>query len=120
MKAAYKGMTFFTSQLELQSQMNMEAAESSRQIVKQLQERSMLLLVAITCLLCIFFVKICWFFRFAAKMEQAHCAVQKVLKQNQLLLKEKEALAKDISELQQKYSEKAKYGCRKLCFSLSF
>ncbi|CAI5468055.1 unnamed protein product [Closterium sp. Yama58-4] len=73
MKCAFRGISFYIGQMEVENQMALQAAE-----------------------------------QFMAKMEQVHGALQKSLKQNQVLQKEKENMAKDVSELQQKYAEKAR------------
>ncbi|CAI7902211.1 unnamed protein product [Closterium sp. NIES-53] len=84
MKCAFKGIGFYIGQMEVENQMALQAAEQSKQMLKQMQEK------------------------FMAKMEQVHGALQKSLKQNHVLQKEKQNMEKDVSELQQKYAEKAR------------
>ncbi|CAI5464442.1 unnamed protein product [Closterium sp. Yama58-4] len=76
MKCAFKGISFYIGQMEVENQMALQAAEQSKQMLKQMQEK--------------YGVHFC------------------SLKQNQVLQKEKENMAKDVSELQQKYAEKAR------------
>ncbi|XP_058221434.1 E3 ubiquitin-protein ligase CCNB1IP1 homolog isoform X2 [Rhododendron vialii] len=85
MKSAYRSVTFYIGQKELEMQLKMnKIVAQCRQKCETMQEK------------------------FTEKMEQVHTAYQKMAKRCQMLEQEVESLSKDKQELQEKFSEKSR------------
>ncbi|XP_019055149.1 PREDICTED: E3 ubiquitin-protein ligase CCNB1IP1 homolog isoform X2 [Nelumbo nucifera] len=85
MRSAYRSVTFFMGQKELEMQYKMsKIVAQCRQKCEAMQEK------------------------FTEKLEQVHTAYQKMAKRCQMMEQEIESLTKDKQELQEKFSEKSR------------
>ncbi|KAI5078889.1 hypothetical protein GOP47_0006560 [Adiantum capillus-veneris] len=84
MKSAFKGISFWIGQKDVEAQLTMKKAMQLRQRFEQMQTK------------------------FQEKLEQLHGAYQKAVKRIQASEQEKESLSKDKAELQDKYAEKSR------------
>ncbi|KAJ9560638.1 hypothetical protein OSB04_005798 [Centaurea solstitialis] len=85
MKSAYRSVTFYVGQKELELQFKMKRIVAQcRQKCEAMQEK------------------------FTQKLEQVHTAYQKMAKRCQMMEQEIESLTKDKQELQEKFSEKSR------------
>eukprot|EP00897_Mesotaenium_endlicherianum_P001039 jgi/Mesen1/10936/ME000095S10268 len=84
MKSAFKGVTFWIGQKEVEGQLIVTKAMHLKQKYEEMQVKYM------------------------EKLEQTHTAYQKAMKKVQYLEHEKDNLLKDKTELQDKYSEKSR------------
>lgn len=86
MKSAYKSVTFYIGQKELEMQFKVN------KLVAQYQQKCEMMQE-----------------KFAEKFEQVRTAYQKVAKKCQMLEQEIESLSKDKQELQEKFAEKSRF-----------
>ncbi|MCO5587859.1 hypothetical protein L7F22_041811 [Adiantum nelumboides] len=84
MKSAFKGISFWIGQKDVEAQLTMKKAMQLRQRFEQMQTK------------------------FQEKLEQLHGAYQKAVKRIQASEQEIETLSKDRAELQEKYAEKSR------------
>ncbi|XP_059277222.1 E3 ubiquitin-protein ligase CCNB1IP1 homolog isoform X2 [Lycium ferocissimum] len=86
MKSAYRSVTFYIGQKELEMQFKMNRIVAQcRQKCEMMQEK------------------------FSEKLEQVHTAYQKMGKRCQMMEQEIESLSKDKQELQEKFAEKSRF-----------
>ncbi|KAH7314476.1 hypothetical protein KP509_21G004400 [Ceratopteris richardii] len=84
MKSAFKGISFWIGQKDVEAQLTMKKAMQLRQRFEQMQTK------------------------FQEKLEQLHGAYQKAVKRLQAVEQDRESLFKDKTELQEKYTEKSR------------
>lgn len=94
MKSAFKGISFWIGQKDIEAQLSIKKAMQLRQRCEQMQTK------------------------FAEKLEQLHGAYQKAVKKIHSVEQELDNVSKDKAELQEKYAEKSRYSSA-LTFSRS-
>ncbi|KAJ7554553.1 hypothetical protein O6H91_06G144900 [Diphasiastrum complanatum] len=84
MKSAFKGVIFWIEQKDVEAQLTVDKARQLHRKYEEMQTK------------------------FSQKIEQLHAAYQKAVRKIQFLQEEKESLAKDNAELQEKFAEKSR------------
>lgn len=96
MKSAFKGVTFWIGQKDVEVQLSVNKALQFRQKCEEMQAAYSQKMSQVE-------------EAYTSKLQQAHAGYQKAMKKIQAMENEKEAMQKDKKEIQEKYTEKSRF-----------